>query len=129
MLGKGLPSGQKGLPSGQTRYSMTQAEACYSRGAVESYRQNSVTTVDRLKLILMVYDRAIAGCRQRDLEVAGRAITELINGLNMEVGPISWNLLSIYQYCGELARKEQYDGVAKILRELRDAWAAADGDQ
>jgi flagellin-specific chaperone FliS len=105
------------------------SESSYSKhpasaNAVRSYQQNRVATADPLKLILMVYDRAIAGCHHQDLEIAGRAITELINGLNMDAGTISENLLAIYQYCGEAIRKGQYDEAASILKDLRDTWAA-----
>ena len=96
--------------------------------AVHSYKENSVKTADPLKLILMVYDRAITGCRRGDLEMAGLAISELINGLNMDAGTISWSLLAIYQYCSELARKGEYDEARDILSELRDTWAKADGN-
>jgi len=99
-----------------------------AQAAVHSYKQNSVKTADPLKLILMVYDRAIAGCRRRDLEMAGLAISELIKGLNMDAGTISWSLLAIYQYCGELARKGEYDEAVDVLSELRDTWAKADGN-
>lgn len=98
-----------------------------TQSAARSYRQNSVMTSDPLKLILMVYDRAISGCYQKDLEVAGRAITELINGLNMDATPIAGHLLAIYEYCGRLARKGQYEGVAAILQDLRDTWGAVSG--
>ncbi len=99
-----------------------------SANAAQSYLQNSVTTADPRKQILLVYDRAIAGCRQRDLDMAGRAVTELINGLNMDAGPIAGSLLAIYQYCGELARKGQYEEVASMLQDLRDTWAAVVGN-
>ena len=79
---------------------------------------------DPRKQILLVYDRAITGCRQQDLEIAGRALAELINGLNMDAGPISGNLLAIYQYCGELVRSGQYEEAVSILQDLRDTWAA-----
>ena len=69
-----------------------------SVNAARSYQQNGVSTADPRQQILMVYDRAIAGCYQQDPELAGRAITELIKGLNMDAGPISGNLLSIYQF-------------------------------
>ncbi|MBD3184881.1 flagellar protein FliS [Candidatus Poribacteria bacterium] len=91
--------------------------------ATQSYQQNSVTTADPLKLILMVYDRAIHGCQQKDLKMVGRAISELIRGLNMDAGEISWNLLSIYEYCGDLIRGGKYDEAMNILKELRDTWS------
>ncbi len=100
-----------------------------SQSAVRSYQQNSVYTADPLKLIVMTYNAAINGCRQRDLERTGKAIKELINGLRMDAEPIAENLLSIYRYCGELARQKQYNDAANILQELRDAWVAAGNNQ
>ncbi len=98
------------------------------QAAVHSYKENRAKTADPLKLILMVYDRAISGCRRRDLKMAGSAISELIKGLNMDAGTISWSLLAIYQYCGDLARKGEYDEAAEVLSELRDTWSKADGN-
>lgn len=95
-----------------------------SVNAAHSYRQNSVTTADPHKLILVAYDRAIAGCRQQDLEMSWRAIQELIGGLNMDAGAIARDLLGIYLYCVEIARKGQYEDAANILQDLRDTWAA-----
>ena len=92
--------------------------------AIQSYRQNSVTTADPLTLILMAYDRAVTGCRQENLELAGRAITELIRGLDMSAGTIAWNLLSIYQYCNTLIREGKYEDSADILQDLRNTWAS-----
>ena len=97
------------------------------QSAARSYRQNSVMTSDPLKLILMVYDRAIYGCHQRDLSVAGPAITELMNSLNMDVAPIAGNLLAIYDYCSRLTRAGQYEEATTILQDLRDTWGAVSG--
>jgi len=74
-----------------------------------------------------MYDKAISGCQQRNLEKTWRAISELINSLNMDAGAISWRLLAIYEYCTDLARNGQYDEVIRILKDLRDTWAALQG--
>lgn len=95
-----------------------------SANAARSYQQNGVSTADLRQQILMVYDRAIPGCHKQDPELAGRAITELVRGLSMDAGPISGNLLSIYQYCSALVRKGRFKTVASLLQELRDTWAA-----
>ena len=78
-----------------------------------------------MKLVLLLYDRAIYGCRQNDLEITWGAIRQLINSLNMEVQPISSYLLSIYDYCAELAREKNFDAVATILQDIRDTWSSA----
>ena len=95
--------------------------------AAQHYQQNNVMTSDPLKLVLLAYDRAITGCRQQDLEMAGKALRELIIGLNMETGAIAPKLLAIYQYCSGLVRRGQYDEVASILCDLRDTWTAVRG--
>ena len=97
------------------------------QAATRHYQQNSVMTSDPLKLIILAYDRAITGCCQQDSEIAGRAIKELIMGLNMEAGDIAAKLLAIYQYCSELTRKKKYEEAANLLRDLRDTWVAARG--
>ncbi len=95
-----------------------------SQTAARRYQQNSVMTSDPLKLVLLAYDRAITGCCQQDPEIAGKAIRELIVGLNMDAGDLTAKLLAIYQYCSELTRKRQYEEAANVLRDLRDTWAA-----
>jgi len=100
-----------------------------SQTAVKSYQQNSVNTADPIRLVVMAYNAAIAGCRQHNLERMNRAIKELINGLSMDIAPLAGNLLGLYNYCGELARKKKFDEAANILQELRDAWATASANK
>ena len=91
---------------------------------IQTYHQNNIMSADPLKLIIMLYDRAIHGCRQRNLELTWNSIKMLIDSLNMEAKPVADNLLAIYDYCGELARIKEYDKAALILQELRDTWAS-----
>jgi flagellin-specific chaperone FliS len=98
-----------------------------TQAAVRNYQQNSVMTSDPLRLVLFAYDRAITSCYQQEPEIAGKAIMELIKGLDMDAGEIAVKLLSIYQYCAGLVRKKQYEEAASILRELRDTWSAVRG--
>lgn len=95
-----------------------------AQSVIQTYHQNNVMSADPLKLIIMLYDRAIYGCRQRDLEHTWNALKMLIDSLNLEAKPIADNLLAIYEYCGELARKKEFDKAATILQELRDTWAS-----
>ena len=89
-----------------------------------TYQQSNVMSADPMKLIIMLYDRAIYGCRQKNLELTWEAIKQLINGLNMEIQPIADNLLAIYDYCNELAREKQFDIAAMILQDMRNTWAS-----
>ena len=91
---------------------------------VRSYQKNDVASATPLRLIVMVYDRAILGCQQKDIEMAWRAIKVLIDNLNMNVQPLAGKLLAIYEYCSELINKGDFDSAYKILKELRDTWAS-----
>jgi flagellin-specific chaperone FliS len=91
---------------------------------IQTYHQNNIMSADPLKLIITLYDRAIHGCRQRNLEITWNSIKMLIDSLNMEAKPVADNLLAIYDYCGELARVKDYDKAGMILQELRDTWAS-----
>jgi flagellin-specific chaperone FliS len=91
---------------------------------IQTYQQNNVLSADPLKLILLTYDRAIYGCRQKDLEATWEAIKQLINSLNLEIQPISSHLLAIYDYCGELTREGKFDVAEAILQDIRNTWAS-----
>jgi flagellin-specific chaperone FliS len=90
---------------------------------IQTYQQSNVMSADPMKLVIMLYDRAIYGCRQKNLELTWEAIKQLINSLNMEIQPIADNLLAIYDYCNELARERQFDTAATILQDIRNTWA------
>lgn len=77
-----------------------------------------------LRLVIMAYDAAIIGCEQRHLIKTTRALAVLRDALNFDYAEIAGRLFSLYEWCADLARKGQYDEAARILRELRDAWAA-----
>ncbi len=91
---------------------------------VRNYQKNDVVSATPLRLIVMVYDRAILGCQQKNTETAWNAIKVLIDNLNMDIVPIAGKLLAIYEYCGELIHKGEFEPACKILKELRDAWAS-----
>ncbi|MGQ9607783.1 MAG: flagellar export chaperone FliS [bacterium] len=91
---------------------------------VRSYQKNDVVSATPLRLIVMVYDRAILGCQQRNIEMAWKAIKVLIDNLNMDIQPLAGRLLAIYEYCNELMRNGEFDSACKILKELRDTWAS-----
>jgi flagellin-specific chaperone FliS len=91
---------------------------------IQTYQQSNIMSADPMKLVIMLYDRAIYGCRQKNLELTWEAIKQLINSLNMEIQPIADNLLAIYDYCNELARERQFDAAATILQDIRNTWAS-----
>lgn len=91
---------------------------------VKSYQKNDAASATPLRLIVMVYDRAILGCQQKNIEMAWNAIKVLIDNLNMDIQPLAGKLLAIYEYCGELINKGEFDSASKLLKELRDTWAS-----
>ncbi len=93
--------------------------------ASQQYRQTQVMTTDPLQLLVMTYDYAIAGCRERNLEKVTAALKELRSALNHEEGgQIAADLLSLYLYMADQARQGHFDHVATLLQELRDTWSA-----
>lgn len=92
----------------------------------QQYRQAQVMSADPLQLIIMLYDVALTGCKERNLEKVTSALSELRNSLNHDDGgQVAADLLSLYLYLADEARKGKYDEVAQILQELRDTWATA----
>lgn len=111
---------------------------------LDNYQKVQVTTVDRIKLVIMLYDgaisflkTAIANLEKNDFAGKGvyiakaqDIIDELNNSLNMkEGGEIAVNLRKIYNFLyfylvkANLSRdKRKIEEVINILSTLRDAW-------
>ncbi len=95
---------------------------------VNAYLVKDVLDASPQKLLLKVYDFAIANCKRGNLEKTNKALNELINALNFEdenTKEFSTGLLALYKYCQDQMRKRNYDIVAKILTELRHSWLEA----
>ena len=63
----------------------------------------------------------LAGAQQH-LERFGQAVGVLQDSLDLSQGRVATSLLSLYLYCGDLARQGRWGEAANILSELRDAW-------
>ena len=109
-----------------------------------NYQKMQVTTVDRLKLVVMLYEGAISYLKtatqyleKNDLAGKGMYIAkaqdiidELNNSLNMqEGGEIAVNLRKIYNFIyfylvkANLSKnRKMIDEVINILSSLKDAW-------
>jgi flagellar secretion chaperone FliS len=111
--------------------------------AQQAYRDSAILTAPPERLVVMLYDGAnrflIQGAtamRAGDLTMmndrlrrAEAIITELRATLDMSAGEVASNLESIYSFCQRLLLEarlnqdaEKIEQVAKLLRELRDAW-------
>jgi flagellar secretion chaperone FliS len=116
--------------------------------AQQAYRDSAILTAPPERLVVMLYDGAnrflIQGAtalRSGDLTLmndrlrrAEAIITELRQTLDMSQGQVAANLESIYSFCQRLLLEarlkqdpEKVEQVAKLLRELRDAWDEAAG--
>ena len=114
--------------------------------AQQAYRDSAILTAPPERLVVMLYDGAnrfllqgAAAMRSGDLTAmndrlrrAEAIITELRQTLDMSAGEVATNLDSIYSFCQRLLLEsrlkrdaEKIDQVAKLLRELRDAWDEA----
>jgi len=97
---------------------------------VKARRVNAYLTKDVLdatpeKLLLKVYDFAIANSKRKNLGKTNKALSELINALNFEkeeTKEFSLGLMSLYQFCQERMRKGDNEIVSRILTDLRDSW-------
>jgi len=111
----------------------------------QAYREASVMTASPEQLVVMLYDGAGRFLRQAEgamtgggtwlqasekLSRAEAIIDELLATLDMEAGEIAERLQAIYVFCKTRlieARLERdagrIDQVARLLAELRDAWA------
>ena len=115
------------------------------RSASQAYAQDSVLTAAPEKLVVMLYDglarflaRGAAALRADDIAAAGTALNragaildELLATLDPSAGEIAERLSSIYLFCkrellaAQLKRDpKRIEQVAKLLAELREAWAA-----
>lgn len=118
-----------------------------SQNAYQKYKQTSVTSASREKLLLMMYEgaikftkKAIVAAEAKDIAERGinigkayDIIMELNNTLNFEVGgEIAKNLEQLYMFMTEQLTKANISGdpqplkhVLKVLETLNEAWVQA----
>ncbi|MFA8344022.1 MAG: flagellar export chaperone FliS [Rhodothermaceae bacterium] len=90
-----------------------------------AYLTKEILEASPQKLLLKIYDFAIANCKAGNMEKTNKAINELINALRYDdekAKEVSIGLLKLYQFCQEQMRKGDSEIVYKILTDLRNAW-------
>ncbi|MDH4116609.1 MAG: flagellar export chaperone FliS [Acidimicrobiia bacterium] len=118
--------------------------------ALETYRQSSIDTASPGRLIVMLYDGVIASIdkveaalstQRPDLATAHSELTraqaiisELLQTLDMSVGPVAISLASLYEFCHRQLVQANVEksieptrAVRDIFADLRDAWATISG--
>lgn len=115
--------------------------------AHQSYKNANVTTADRGKLVIMIYDHCIKWTKKAEEELASKdvekmvravqrvqnGLTELMCALDMEKGgDISKNLFRLYEFYSQHLTQAIKDRSAQCLRDvasmmgrLREAWLVA----
>lgn len=90
-----------------------------------AYLAKEILEAGPRKLLIKVYDFAIANCKAGNMEKTNNAIGELINALRYDdpnAKEISIGLLKLYQFCQEQMRKGDHQIVYRILTELKETW-------
>jgi flagellin-specific chaperone FliS len=86
------------------------------------YRKQEVLSASPLHLVIMAYDLAIRSCDQKDMATALKAVSALREALDYDYAEIAMNLLSLYNWCLDCIRSQEYKQARQTLVELRDAW-------
>ncbi len=104
---------------------MYSSVASRPRNRANAYLVNEIRESSQEKLLVKLYDFAIANCRQHNIEKTNKALNELIFGLRFdeaELEKISTGLFQLYNFCKDQMRKRNFDIVERILSELKDTW-------
>ncbi|MEE9432451.1 MAG: flagellar protein FliS [Melioribacteraceae bacterium] len=99
-----------------------------NKNRASAYLANDILDASPQKLLIKIYDFAIAQSKNENLEKTNKALMELISALrfdNEEVSEISLGLKKLYEFCQDQMRKQNYDIVVEILTDLRKTWVTA----
>lgn len=90
-----------------------------------AYLTKEILEASPQKLLMKIYDFAIANCKAGNMEKTNNAINTLINALRYDdekAKEVSIGLLKLYQFCQDQMRKGETEVVYKILTDLKEAW-------
>jgi flagellin-specific chaperone FliS len=88
----------------------------------QAYRRQEVLSATPLHLVIMAYDLAIRSCDKKDMATALKAVSALREALDYDYAEIALNLFTLYNWCLDCIRKEEYNQAKQTLSELREAW-------
>jgi flagellin-specific chaperone FliS len=91
------------------------------RTQAQEYREQEILGASPIHLVVMTYDVALLACERQDKNRALQAVTLLRDALNFDY-PEAAGLFSLYQWCLDCLRKDDYTNCAASLRPLREAW-------
>ena len=92
------------------------------------YQQQAIMNASPLQLVVKLYDLLLQATYRKDQDRVRDVLNTLTESLNFDHQPAE-ELFQLYQYCQDLARKEEYDEIREILEPLRDAWEQASKGQ
>ncbi len=93
-----------------------------TQGGLNPYMIQQINTASPEKVILMLYDFGIRGCRTRNRELAARVLTELISALNFEHHEMALRFFSLYRFALDQVHQNRFEVPLTILKGLRETW-------
>ncbi len=93
-----------------------------------AYLANEILDASPQKLLIKIYDFAIAQCKNKNIEKTNKALMALQTALRYDDESsieISNGLRNLYEFCQDQMRQRKYEIVEKILSELRETWLSA----
>lgn len=88
------------------------------------YQRQAIMNASSLQLVVKLYDLLLQATYRKDQKRVREVLNTLTESLNFDYEPAE-ELFQLYQYCQDLARKENYEEIREILEPLRDAWNKA----
>ncbi len=90
---------------------------------VQQYRVQSVESASPVRLVVMALDAAVLACEKNDLARGTHIVGTLRDALNFDEQDAALGFFRLYQWVLECMRHGDWAEAAKVLRELREAWA------
>ena len=102
--------------------------AVLNSNKINPYLANQILHSSPEQILIKIFDFAVVHSEKKDMIKTNNAIQELIGLLRFDddsYKELAINLIGLYQYCQDQARKNNFDLVTKILTELRESWLKA----